>query len=77
MTVNQIADLICQLMNLKNVNYLYTGGSRGWLGDVPLYRLDTSKIKKFGWKNQSNSYEAVTKAIQSIILDVENGNIKI
>jgi UDP-glucose 4-epimerase len=77
MTVNQIADLTCQQMNLKNVNYLYTGGSRGWLADVPFYKLDTSKIRKFGWKNQSNSYEAVTKAIQSIILDVKNRNIKI
>lgn len=77
MTVKQIADLTCQLMNLKNVKYLFTGGAKGWLGDVPYYRLDTSKIRSFGWKNQYNSYEAVTKAIQSIIFDVKNKKIKI
>jgi UDP-glucose 4-epimerase len=76
LTVNQIADLACEKMNLKDVRYDYTGGSRGWRADVPFYRLNTSKIKKMGWLPSLNSREAVSKAMESMILDIKNGKIK-
>ncbi len=34
-TVQQIADLVCSKMKLTNVTYRYSGGKRGWKGDVP------------------------------------------
>src|ERR1044072_5576638 len=50
--VRDIADIVVAAMGLKDVAYDYTGGARGWRADVPVYRLDTSKIRKLGWANQ-------------------------
>ena len=76
LTVKEIADIIIKKMNLKNVKYQFTGGSRGWKADVPNYKLDTSKIRGLGWQNKLNSFEAVEKAIESMLIDVKKGNIK-
>ena len=49
MNVVNLADIVCSEMNLKNVNYQFTGGKRGWVGDSPFVHLDTQKAKKFNW----------------------------
>ena len=54
-------------MNLKNVRFKYSGGDRGWVGDVPRFLLDTRKIKKLGWKPRHTSKEAVTMAVKDIL----------
>jgi len=77
LTVNQIADLVCNKMGLANVKYQYSGGSRGWKADVPLYRLDTSKIRSKGWVNKYDSYSAVLDAVESMILDIKADKIKV
>ncbi|MEA2071911.1 MAG: SDR family NAD(P)-dependent oxidoreductase [Asgard group archaeon] len=52
-TVNEIADEIVSAMNLTNVTYNYTGGERGWAGDVRKAISDISKAKeKLDWKPQ-------------------------
>ena len=76
LTVKNIADLVVKKMGLKNVKYNFTGGARGWKADVPIYQLDTSKIRSLGWKNKLNSFEAVEHAVESMIIDVKKGNIK-
>ena len=75
LTVKEIADIITKIMELKNVNYNFTGGSRGWKADVPVYSLDSSKIKKLGWNTEKNSRQAVEAATKSILEDIEAGNI--
>lgn len=66
-TVREIADIVVREMGLSNVTYEYTGGARGWKGDVPVYRLNTSKIRSRGWASKYTSEGAVTDAIQSMI----------
>jgi UDP-glucose 4-epimerase len=61
-TVKRIADIVCEEMGLTGVRYKFTGGSGGWLGDVPKFRYDLSKIHEFGWKAEHNSDEAVRLA---------------
>lgn len=73
LTVKEIADLVCQHMNLKNVKYNFTGGDRGWQADVPVYRLDTEKIQSLGWKPTKNSKQAVESTINAILEDLTNG----
>lgn len=75
LTVNEIAKLVCEQMSLKDVEYEYSGGSRGWKADVPLYRLDTSKIRSKGWSNKFSSREAVLDAVGSMIFDIKAGKI--
>ena len=66
-TVREIADIVVREMSLSNVTYEYTGGPRGWRGDVPVYRLDTSKIRSRGWASKYTSEGAVMDAIRSMI----------
>ncbi len=69
-TVTEIADLAVQTLGLpaKPV-FEYTGGRRGWRGDVPVVRLDSSRIRSFGWFPKRNSHDAVRQSLQELIAD--------
>jgi UDP-glucose 4-epimerase len=69
-TVTKIAEMVVEEMNLTDVKFEFTGGARGWAGDVPRFQLDISKIKKLGWSESQSSDEAVRKAIREV-LDTE------
>ncbi len=44
----------------------FTGGSKGWVGDVPRFRYSIEKLKKLGWSPRLTSAEAVEKAVAEI-----------
>jgi UDP-glucose 4-epimerase len=71
--VRDIADIVVGEMGLNNVKFEYTGGARGWRADVPVYRLDTSKIRGLGWTNKRNSREAVVAAVRSLLGEIAAG----
>lgn len=62
-TVTEIANIVKKTMNLNNVKYIYSGGNVGWKGDVPVIKLDSLKIRKFGWNNQYTSKDSIIKSI--------------
>lgn len=66
-SVTEIADIICDTMGLKNVEYKYTGGDRGWKGDVPKFMFDLSKIKAAGYVILNNSHDAVRRTAEAEI----------
>ncbi|MCX6818605.1 MAG: NAD-dependent epimerase/dehydratase family protein [Candidatus Aenigmarchaeota archaeon] len=66
-SVNEIASMIIAEMGPKNVKIKYTGGDRGWLGDVPVTLLSAEKIKKLGWVAKYNSKGAVELAIRNTV----------
>ena len=66
-TVNRIAEMVVEEMNLKNVKFKYTGGERGWAGDVPRFQLSIEKMKKLGWQASLSSDEAVRNAIRDTL----------
>ncbi|HWR64238.1 MAG TPA: NAD-dependent epimerase/dehydratase family protein [Candidatus Thermoplasmatota archaeon] len=66
-TVSRIAEMVTQEMGLNNVLFKYTGGVRGWKGDVPRFELDAGKMNKIGWKATLTSDEAVRKAIKDVL----------
>lgn len=68
-TVNKIADIVVDAMGLKDVEYKHTGGDRGWKGDVPIVHLNSDKIRKLGWKNNLNTYEAINESVKSMYQD--------
>jgi UDP-glucose 4-epimerase len=72
-TVEQIADLVAARLKISRVAYKFAGGSRGWKGDVPLVRFDTSKLRALGWSNRRTSVEALTHSIDSMIADARAG----
>lgn len=65
-TVTEIADITVKIMGLQDVKYCYTGGDRGWKGDVPIVRLDSKKIRKLGWKNKFTTPQAIEMSIVSM-----------
>jgi len=65
--VKKIADIVVQEMGLKDVQYEYTGGDRGWKGDVPVVRFDLSKITSIGWHPSITSEGAIRKATRMML----------
>lgn len=68
--VTRIGELVVEEMGLENVEFKYTGGKRGWKGDVPHFQFDITKIKKLGWEPKLSSDDAVRKAIQNLLNEV-------
>jgi UDP-glucose 4-epimerase len=61
--VRDIAAMVIEEMGL-HAEIKYTGGDRGWVGDVPEFSYDLSKVQKLGWKASRTSDEAVRIAIK-------------
>lgn len=66
-TVTRIAEMVTEEMGLSQVAFNYTGGIRGWKGDVPRFELDAAKINALGWKATLTSDEAVRRAIRDVL----------
>ncbi len=64
--VKDIAGMVIEEMGL-NAAIRYTGGSRGWIGDVPEFDYSLEKIHKLGWKARFTSDEAVRISIKKIL----------
>ena len=73
LTVREIADLVVDRLELKQVEYEFTGGTRGWKGDVPVVRFNTAKIRALGWSNQRTSREAMLDSIDAMLTLARSG----
>jgi UDP-glucose 4-epimerase len=71
-TVREIADIAVEVSDLAqgSVQYDFTGGDRGWKGDVPVVRFDVNKIKALGWRGRRNSAEAVRDAMGAMLREL-------
>ena len=69
-TVTEIAELAVATLGLPGMPVFdYTGGRCGWRGDVPVVRLDSTRIRSLGWFPKWNSREAVRQSLQEIAAD--------
>lgn len=69
-TVKEIADLAVEVLGLKTPPaYEFTGGDRGWKGDVPVVRLNTDRIKSLGWTCRHNTKTALRMSLESLASD--------
>jgi UDP-glucose 4-epimerase len=66
-TINRIAEILIEELELNNVVFRYTGGKRGWKGDVAFMMLSTTKINELGWYSKYTSEQAVRDSIKRII----------
>ena len=74
-SVTEIAEWTIAAMGIdrSKIEFEYTGGSRGWKGDVAQVRLDTRKMTALGWKPQRSSREAVRQTIEDVVTQFRNG----
>jgi UDP-glucose 4-epimerase len=66
-SVTRIAEILVYEMGLHNVRFHYTGEPRGWRGDVPLVKLDVSRMATLGWRAERSSNEAIREAVRRIL----------
>lgn len=66
-TVTRIAEIVVEELELENVKFAYTGGDRGWKGDVPRFKYDISKVLSTGWTPKHTSDEAVRQTVRDAV----------
>lgn len=76
-TVGEIAELAVKVVGLGpgRTSFEFGGGDRGWTGDVPVVRLDTSRIRRLGWTNAMTTAEALNASLESMVSDVRAGRM--
>jgi UDP-glucose 4-epimerase len=76
-TVAEIAQLAIEVCGLRDeqVRIEYTGGNRGWRGDVPVVRLNTERIRSLGWTCRRTSRQALCVALNSMLEDSRAGRL--
>jgi len=76
-TVREIAEVAVEVMGLSanSVAFEFTGGKRGWKGDVPIVRLNTDRIQSIGWKCRLKTREALRTSMQSMLQDARLGRL--
>ncbi len=66
-SVRKIAEGVIREMGLPRVRIDYTGGERGWPGDVAQVRLDGKKLARLGWRASRSSDEAVAMGVGELV----------
>ncbi len=76
-TVNEIARLAMEVSGLSDeeVRVEYTGGDRGWKGDIPVVRLNTDRIRSLGWTCHRTSQQALCISLHSMLEDARAGRL--
>ncbi|MFT4112203.1 NAD-dependent epimerase/dehydratase family protein [Silvibacterium sp.] len=67
-TVTEIAEMAAKALGARP-SLTYTGGDRGWKGDVPVVRLDCTKLRNLGWRSKHTSWEAIQKSLEEMLAD--------
>jgi UDP-glucose 4-epimerase len=65
--VKSIAEIVTEEMRLQGTRFRFTGGDRGWVGDVPRMQLSIDRIKTLHWKPQTGSRESVRIAVRDLL----------
>jgi UDP-glucose 4-epimerase len=64
-TVRYIAETVVKRV-APSATIRYTGGSRGWVGDVPKFTYSVDKLKGLGWSPRLTSNAAVDRSIDQV-----------
>ena len=68
-SVTDIADIVSEELGV-DPEYAYTGGDRGWTGDVPKMRLSIEKLADLGWEPSIESDAAVRRSARELIDEI-------
>jgi UDP-glucose 4-epimerase len=74
-TVTEIAELALEVLGLHDTAFRFSGGDRGWKGDVPVVRIDTQRIRALGWSNAMSSRQALAASMTSMLADARSGRL--
>ncbi|WP_128906118.1 NAD-dependent epimerase/dehydratase family protein [Halorubrum amylolyticum] len=68
-SVTDIADIVSDELGV-DPEYAYTGGDRGWTGDVPKMRLSIERLTDLSWEPSIESDEAVRRSARELIDEI-------
>ena len=68
-SVTDIADIVSEELGV-DPEYSYTGGDRGWTGDVPKMRLSIARLADLGWEPSIESDAAVRRSARELIDEI-------
>ena len=76
-TVREIAELAVECLGLEpgSVTFRFTGGDRGWKGDVPVVRISTERIRALGWRCGRGSRQALRDSMLDMLADAREGRL--
>jgi UDP-glucose 4-epimerase len=69
-TVRRIAELCVAASPEPSARIEYSGGRRGWPGDVPKSRLIPDKLARLGFRVHQSSDEAVARAVREVANEI-------
>lgn len=61
-SVRQSIGWLCESLGVKP-ELIFTGGDRGWVGDNPFIYLDTTKIRRSGWRSERTIRHSVEETV--------------
>ncbi len=64
-TVRSIAEMVIRAAALS-IPIRFTGGNKGWVGDVPKFYYSIDKIKSLGWRPAFGSSDALERAAAEV-----------
>jgi len=69
-SVRRIAEIVVEESGFKNVSIEYTGGDRGWAGDVPKTSLDVEYLFSTGFVPKMQSEDAIRYTVKELIKEI-------
>ncbi len=69
-SVSRIAEIVIEESGLEGVTIEYTGGERGWAGDVPKTYLNVDKLLETGFEPSAMSETAVRETARALIGEI-------
>ena len=69
-SVRRIAEIVVQESGLEDVRITYTGGERGWAGDVPKAMLGIESLSKLDFNANYSSEDAVRHTAKCLIKEL-------
>jgi len=64
-SVTDLTNILCDELGIKP-EYKYTGGDRGWVGDIPTIVLSIDKAVATGWKPKMRCEEAIRRTVREL-----------
>ncbi len=69
-SVTRIAEIVTDELGVEP-KFEYSGGDRGWQGDVPKMQLDIERLIQTGWSPTLESDDAVRRATRELISEIK------
>ena len=69
-SVRKIAAIVIRETGCDDATIEYTGGDRGWAGDIPKAMLDTKRLSNLGFEVNYDSEEAVAYTARVLIKEI-------